>query len=411
MPSTLTDIDRARQLILDRARPLGQEQVAIDDALGRVLARDLDSPGPVPGFDSSAMDGFALRCEDVREASERSPVNLELVGESRAGHPLAHVLGPSQAAAISTGAVVPPGADAVIALERASARDGRVQISETVELGNDIRLAGEDIAAGTLALPAGRTLDAAALGVAASLGHAELPCTRSPRVSTLTTGDELLEPGRAPRPGAIFNSNGRTIPALVRSSGASPRALLSVGDDARATRKAIAAALSDSEVIVICGGVSVGAHDHVRPALEQLGVQQHFWGIALKPGKPTWFGTREQQLVFGLPGNPVSAMVTFVLLVAPAVRALLGASTIRRRVRAVLECDYDKPPGRAHAVRCRLRAGEDGWRATPTGPQGSHVLSSMLEADALAIIPAACEHVGAGEQVELELLDRNPWPS
>ena len=411
MSPALMELDEARRLVLDCARPLEPQRVALEEALGRVLTRDLASPGPVPDFDNSAMDGFAIRCADVREASENRPISLELVGESRAGHPLEQTLGPSQAAVISTGAMVPRGADAVIALERASARDGHVQITETVELGNDIRRAGEDIAAGTVVLRAGLILGPAALGVAASLGHVELPCARRPRVSVVTTGDELLEPGQAPRPGAIFNSNGRTIPALVRATGAAPQPLRSVGDDAEATRQAIVAALDDADLSVICGGVSVGPHDHVRPTLALLGVKERFWGIALKPGKPTWFGTRDGQLVFGLPGNPVSAMVTFTLLVAPALRALLGTSPDRMHLRAALDCDYEKPAGRAHAVRCRLRVGEDGWRATPTGPQGSHVLSSMLDADALALIPAACERVRAGEQVELELLDSGTLPS
>ena len=411
MPSNLTDIEQARALVLECAAPLEHELVLLDEALGRTLARDIWSPGPIPHFDSSAMDGFALRCEDVRDASEQAPVSLELIGESRAGHPLAHTLGPSQAAVISTGAMVPAGADAVIALERAATHAGRVQINQAVRAGNDIRLAGEDIAAGSLVLRAGRNLDPAALGIAASLGHPELACTRRPRVSVITTGDELLEPGQPPRPASIFNSNGRTIPALTRQVGASTGAHVSVGDDAQATREAIASALAECEVTVICGGVSVGAHDHVRPTLAELGVHEHFWGIALKPGKPTWFGTRDGRLVFGLPGNPVSAMVTFILLVAPSLRALLGASPVRHTAHAALACDYRKPAGRAHALRCQLHADSDGLSAAPSGSQGSHVLSSMLDADALAIIPAACEHLAAGERVELELLDGQVAPA
>jgi molybdopterin molybdotransferase len=411
MPSALTDIEQARQIVLDCTRPLGHEPVTLDEALGRVLAEDIGSPDPVPPFDSSAMDGFAIRCEDVRDATDRAPVVLELVGDARAGHPLELAVGPGQASRISTGAVIPTGADAVVPLERAHASDGMVALHEPVGPGNDIRRSGEDIAAGTVVLRRGVTLGPAALGVAASLGLAEIKCARRPRVSVITTGDELLEPGAARRDGAIFNSNGRTVLALAREAGATVQRPVTVGDSPNATREAIAAALSAGEVTVICGGVSVGEHDHVRPSLAQLGVEERFWGIALKPGKPTWFGTRDGRLVFGLPGNPVSVMVTFVLLVAPALRALLGASNARVRLRAALACDYDKPPDRAHAVRCRLHPGEEGWRAEPTGPQGSHVLSSMLDADALAIIPAACEHVGAGEQVELELLDRSTWRS
>jgi molybdopterin molybdotransferase len=404
MPSALLEIDRARELVLQATHRLGEESVALDEALGRVLAGELRSAGPVPPFDSSAMDGFAVRSEDLGAARENAPVALAVVGESRAGHPMRESVGPLQAAAISTGAIVPDGADAVVPIERVSTRDGHVHLREPVPAGNDIRRSGEDIRPGTVVLDAGRTLGPAAVGVAASLGQASLRCSRRPLVSVIATGDELLEPGAEPRPGAIYNSNGHAVPALARRAGALTTAPRAVGDDPEATREVIAGALGASDVLVLCGGVSVGAHDHVRQTLAQLGAEERFWGIALKPGKPTWFGTREQQLVFGLPGNPVSAMVTFVLLVAPALRSMMGSTRIRHQARGVLACDYEKPAGRAHAVRCRLEAGGAGWQATPAGHQGSHVLSSMLEADALAIIPSATERVAAGEQVELELL-------
>ena len=400
MAAALLEIDRARELVLECASPLEEEAVELDDALGRVLSRELISTVAIPSFDSSAMDGFAVRSEDLRAAREDAPVSLELVGESRAGHPMGRPLGPCQAAVISTGAVIPEGADAVVPLECASTGDGRVQLRDSVPAGNDIRRSGEDIAAGTVALDAGRTLGPAALGVAASLGQPRLRCRRRPLVSVIATGDELLEPGAELGPGAIYNSNGHAVPALARRAGALTAAARAVGDDPKATRELIGAALGTSDVLVLCGGVSVGAHDHVRGTLAELGAEQVFWGIALKPGKPTWFGTRERQLVFGLPGNPVSAMVTFALLVAPALRAMMGASTVRREARGTLTRDYEKAAGRAHAVRCRLEADEAGVRATPAGHQGSHVLSTMLEADALAIVPTATERVRAGEQVE-----------
>ena len=402
--TTLLEIDRARELVLECALPLGEEAVPLDDALGRVLARELRSEGPLPPFDSSAMDGFAVRSEDLAGAREDAPVTLEVVGESRAGRPMDEPVGPSQAAVISTGAIVPAGSDAVVPIERVSVQDGHVRLREPVAAGNDIRRSGEDIRAGTVVLKAGSRLTAAAIGVAASLGRAELDCGRSPLVSVIATGDELLEPGEESRDGAIYNSNGHAVPALARAAGASITAAGTVGDDPQDTRRAIAAALGASDVLVLCGGVSVGPHDHVRRTLAELGAQERFWGIALRPGKPTWFGTREQQLVFGLPGNPVSAMVTFILLVAPALRAMSGATRIRNEARGTLAADYEKAAGRAHAVRCTLQMDERGLRATPAGHQGSHVLSTMLEADALAMIPAGTERVTAGETIELELL-------
>jgi molybdopterin molybdotransferase len=404
MPSELLELDRARELVLQSTSPLGEELVALDDSLGRVLTRALRSTGPIPSFDSSAMDGFAVRSGDLAAAGEDSPVALELVGESRAGHPMREPVGPRQAAIISTGAMIPEGADAVIAIERVSTDDGHVHVREPVPAGNDIRRSGEDIRAGAVALGAGRTVGPAAVGVAASLGLASLPCARRPLVAVIATGDELLEPGAQPRPGAIYNSNGHAVTALARRAGAVTMAAGTVGDDPQATREAIAAALGASDVLVLCGGVSVGAHDHVRRALAELGARQHFWGIALKPGKPTWFGTREHQLVFGLPGNPVSAMVTFTLLVAPALRTMMGSARVRNEARGILTEGYRKPAGRAHAVRCRLRTDGGSLHATPTGHQGSHVLSAMLDADALAIVPSATERVAAGTEVELELL-------
>ena len=402
--TTLLEIDRARELVLECALPLGEETVPLDDALGRVLSRELRSDAAVPPFDSSAMDGFAVRSEDLAGAREDAPVTLAVVGESRAGQPMSEPVGPSQAAIISTGAVVPAGTDAVVPIERVSVQDGHVRLHEPVSAGNDIRRSGEDILPGTVVLEAGRRLTAAAVGVAASLGRAGVECGRRPLVSVIATGDELLEPGERARAGAIYNSNGHAIPALARGAGALTTGAGTVGDDPDDTRRAIADALGGSDVLVLCGGVSVGPHDHVRRTLAELGAQERFWGIALRPGKPTWFGTREQQLVFGLPGNPVSAMVTFTLLVAPALRAMSGASQLRHEARGTLGSDYEKPAGRAHAVRCALQMDERGLRATPAGHQGSHVLTTMLDADALAIIPSGTEHVGAGETVELELL-------
>ena len=221
----------------------------------------------------------------------------------------------------------------------------------------------------------------------------------------LTSGDELLAPGEEMRPGGVRNSNAYSVPALAEWAGAEAVVAGSAPDDLEATRAAIAPAL-DADVVVLCGGVSVGEHDHVKQALADLGVEESFWGVALKPGKPTWFGTRGDTLVFGLPGNPVSAMVTFVLLVRPALAVLSGGRPERLRTTARLARDYDKRPGRTHAVRCRLELREDGWHAHPAGRQGSHVLTSMLGADCLALIPAASGPLRAGERVEVELLGR-----
>jgi molybdopterin molybdotransferase len=401
----LIEIEDARQAVLQRVSPLPAEEVPLASALGRVLAEDVTSVDAVPGFDNSAMDGFAVRAADTGEASAEAPAHLALVDESRAGRPAERRLETGQAIAISTGAVVPEGADAVVRVEDTSPSDGAVDVLVAVEPGRDIRRAGEDIERGAAVLSAGTEIGAAELGVLASVGKASVACTRRPRVHVLTTGDELQPPGEPLRPGAIRNSNAHSVPPLAELAGAELAAVEMVADDPKVTREALERALA-ADVAVVCGGVSVGEHDHVRPALAELGAEEVFWGVALRPGKPTWFGTRGESFVFGLPGNPVSAMVTFQLFVRPAIRAMLGASEVVQAATAILDEDYPKQPGRAHLVRCRLELRDDGWHARPTGAQGSHVLTSMLGADALAVIPTAAETVRAGERVAIEMLPR-----
>lgn len=404
MTRQLIEIEEARRRVLERVRRLDVESVVLAQASGRVLAEDARSDEPVPRFDNSAMDGFAVRAADTRGATPQAPVELALVGESRAGRPAEATLEPGQAIAISTGAAVPAGADAVVRLEDASRAGGRVAVGAEVEPGRDIRRSGEDISAGETVIAAGTTLGPAELGVLASLGIEQPRCARAPRLALLATGDELIEPGEPARPGAVRNTNAYALPALARDAGAEVIGVAAVGDEAGQTRASIEAML-DADLAVICGGVSVGEHDHVKGALRELGVEQIFWGVALRPGRPTWFGVAPAgALVLGVPGNPVSAVVTFILFARPALRAMQGADPAAFRLPAVFEQDYAKPPGRAHAVRCSLSVNGDGIRARPTGPQGSHVLTSMLGADGLAMIPTESEGVRAGDRVEVELL-------
>jgi molybdopterin molybdotransferase len=350
------------------------------------------------------MDGYAVRSADTGAASPSAPISLRVVDESRAGRPAKTSAGEGEAIAISTGAVVPQGCDAIVRLEEARFRGGTIEIREPVEPGHDVRRVGDDVRAGELVLRMGTVLGSAELGVLASLGQTSVRCGRVPRIGVLTTGDELVEPGESLRPGAIRNANAYSIPALATAAGAEVTAIEHAGDDARATLEAIRGLL-DADVVVVCGGVSVGEHDHVRAALSRLGAEERFWGVALRPGRPTWFGIATGgALVFGLPGNPVSAIVTFLLFVRPALVAQAGAEPSSTRGSAVLDEAYEKRPGRAHAVRVRLDAREDGWHARPTKEQGSHVLTSMLGADALAFIPADRGPVAAGERVEIEWL-------
>jgi molybdopterin molybdotransferase len=351
------------------------------------------------------MDGFAVRAADLAAAGPDAPVPLRVVGESRAGRPAAASLRPGEAIAISTGAMIPAGADAVVRVEDSEAGGaGEILFRAPVEAGADVRGAGEDMRAGERVLRSGTMLGPAELGVLSSAGVAAPPCIRRPRVAVLTSGDELQHPGEELRAGGVRNTNLYAVSALARQAGAELVAATMVGDDERATAEALADPLEQADAVIVCGGVSVGAHDHVRPALAALGVEERFWGVALRPGKPTWFGAAAGRLVFGLPGNPVSAMVTFILFARPALLLLGGYEPTAERTQAALTEPVARNPRRAQAVRVGLRAGEVGPLATPTGPQGSHVLTSMLGADGLAMIAAGSGEVGAGEAVPVELL-------
>ena len=398
MPEPLISLEDARALVLAHAQPLGTEEVALRDALGRVLAAELRAPEDVPAFDNSAMDGFAVRAADTAPGAR-----LRVVGESRAGTPAALELAPGEACAISTGAAMPAGADAVVRVED-TRRDGDVvELVVAVERDRDVRHAGDDLRAGEAVLPAGLRIGPAEIGLLASSAQARVSVGARPRVALVTTGDELIAVDAPMRPGAVRNSGSYVIPALVEQAGGEIVSIAHAHDDPTVVADAIAAALA-ADVVVITGGMSVGVHDHVREAQDSLGVIRHFAGVALKPGKPTSFGTRGDTLVFGLPGNPVSSLMTFQLLARPALIALAGETPHRIRATATLDEDLELTPGRMHAARCRIVLGDDGWHARTTGPQGSHILSSMLGADAIALIPAGEGILGAGARVTVELL-------
>ena len=391
----MLSIAEAQAEVLAVARALPSEEVPLEQALGRVLAEDVRSDGDLPPFDSSAMDGFAVVAGPAAE--------LEIVGESRAGRPAERSLDRGEAIRISTGAAVPAGSDAVVPIERVELDGERVRVPET-QVGANVRRAGEDVPADTAVMEAGRVLGAAEVALLAALGRPAVRCGAVPRVAVLVTGDELVEPGEPLAPGQIRNSNSYALAGQATHAGARVVRRAVVRDDRGATEAELEAALGEADVVCVSGGVSVGPHDHVKPALAALGVEERFWRVALRPGKPTWFGVRDGKLVFGLPGNPVSAMVTFHLFARPALRVLAGATPTDTRVRAILDEPLPRSPQRDEVVRCRLAVRDDGWHVAPTGPQGSHVLSSMVAADAFALIPAGEGEVAAGERVETELV-------
>lgn len=396
--------DEARTLLLRAACPLPAETVVTTAANGRVLALDLHSAAAIPPFAYSAMDGFALAVADL---AANGPWELPVAGESRTGRP-AEPLERGSAARISTGAEVPRGADAVVPRELTVATASGVRITELPRSGQHIRNAGEDLAAGAVAIARGVRLRPAHLGLALSLDQTELSVARRPRVAILATGDELRAAGSPALPGKIPDSVSLPLSALAERAGASARILPSVGDDRSATEQAIADGLAGTDVLLTIGGVSVGDHDWVRPALASQGIELEFWKVAIKPGKPLAFGRKQSAgpAVLGLPGNPASALVTFALFGMPYLRALQGdLRPLPRTARMPLARGFEHKPGRLEFVRATLELGAGTTLVRPLDNQASGALTSLAWADALAVIPAEAARVEAGALVEVFLLD------
>ncbi len=393
-------ISQACEIVNSAVRPLGSETVGFDEALGRVLAEEVRAAADVPPFACSAMDGYAVK---AGPADRR----LQIVAEARAGSPSGREVKDGEAVRISTGAAVPAGADAVIRQEDVEQRKGTILTRAETPSGMNIRGAGEDQRRGASVLAAGTLLGGTELGAAVSAGASALVVARRPRVSVLCTGDELRAPGDPLAPGQIHNSNGPMLQALAQLAGAIAQGYGMLPDEPAATRSGLSNALDRADVVVVSGGVSVGPHDHVKPALASLGVTELFWRVALQPGGPTWFGARDGSLVFGLPGNPVSAVVTFTLFARPALVGMQGLVSRRgRETEGRLAVPVARNPNREQALRVRLDRTDGAVLATPNGPQGSHLISSLLGADALAFIPPGEGELPAGASVVLEELPR-----
>ncbi len=384
----LLSIDEALARVLEHVQPLADELVGVGDASGRVLAADAVARVDLPPFRSSAMDGYAVRSSDT-------PGSLLVAGQSAAGHPATVPLGARAAIAISTGAVVPDDADAVVPVEYTQ-RDGDAVEVEQVAPGENVRPRGGDIAAGDTVVPAGATCGPAQLGALAAVGLEGVRCARRPRVAVLATGSELRRAGETLGPGEIYESNTVMLAAQLRRAGAEPEVHAAVADDAAATRAALERAL-EADVLITSGGVSVGEHDLVRGLLAELGAVEVFWRVAVKPGKPVAFSTRGSTLVFGLPGNPVSSFVGFELLVRPALAALQGATEPRPAfLPGRLGISLRRNAARDEFVRARI---EDGGLAQPLRGQESHMIARAAHANALVLVPRGGGELAAGAAV------------
>jgi molybdopterin molybdotransferase len=400
----LTTIEEARSMILGEAEALPDEPRSLAGCLGMVLAEDLVAAHDVPPFDNSAMDGYAVFASDTVGASSEQPATLLLAGTIPAGHSADSRLSPGQATRIMTGAPMPNAADAVVQLEITKEAGDSVLIFEAAKPGKNVRQAGGDVAEGSRVLEAGTVLGPAEIGMAASLGLSALAVHRRPRVAIVSTGSELVEVGLPLGPGQIHNSNGVSLRALCQQLGIEPDMLGIAADDRAAIRELISKGL-EYDVLLTSGGVSVGAFDFVKEIQADLGVEQLLWGVAMKPGKPLVFGKRNRTLVFGLPGNPVSAMVSFELFVHPALLRLMGyRKTARPLHKATIVEDLEALKERVHVVRVKMWRDEDRWKATSTGDQGSGRMRSMVGANGLVFVPAGSGGYKAGDEVDVVLL-------
>jgi molybdopterin molybdotransferase len=403
-------VAEARQIVLEAARPLQAEAVPAADGLGRVLAEPVDAGRTLPPADCSAMDGYALREADARGAGPGQPRLLSVVYEVAAGGDAPRPLSAGEAARIFTGAPLPPGADTVVRQEDTQARAGQVAIRVAPGLGEHVRRAGEDVRAGDAVLTPGTLLGPGHLGMLASLGRLQVQVHRRPQVAVLSGGDELVAPEVDPSGGRIVASNAYSLAAQCSEAGAVSNNLGIARDTPEDLEAHFRAGLA-ADVLVSSAGVSVGDHDHVRSVLEAIGCELVFWGVRMKPGYPLAFGRfpgDEGPLVFGLPGNPVSAMVTFEQFVRPVLLRLAGRrSCLRPELPVRVLETLTKKAGRQHFVRVALERRGDELFASSTGNQSSGVLRSMTLAQGLLLFPEEATELPAGSRARVQLLDAN----
>jgi molybdopterin molybdotransferase len=390
---SLISIEEALRLVLERVQPLPAESVDIEAALGRVLVEDATSSVDLPPFDSSAMDGFALRSADT-------PGQLPVVHRIPAGAPAPRSLEPGEAMGIATGAAVPEGADAVIPFEYVVEHDNTLEIDEPVQAGANVRPSGGDVGAGETIARSGARLGARHLAAFAAAGIPQVQVAQRPRAAVVVTGSELRQPGEPLGPGQIYEANGVLLEAQLTSAGAEVDRTSAVVDEEAAHREALGRGLQ-ADVLVTSGGVSVGPHDLVRGVLAELGVEEVFWGVSVKPGKPISFGVAGNRLVFGLPGNPVSVLVGFELFARPALLALQGSDDPGPRFeRGLLGARLSRNPARDELVRARVQSKREGPVVEPLAGRESHMIARAASADALVLIPRGTGDLSAGQAVE-----------
>ncbi len=392
--------EEARTTILTSVKPLGVERVGLLDALGRVIAEDIVAPWDMPYADNSAMDGFAVRASSCSE-----PTTLEITGYIPAGGIVSSVVIPGCAVKIMTGAPIPPGSDAIVPVEETEEKEGTVRILNPVVRHQHIRFRGEDVKAGDTIIAGGTVLRPPEISMLASFNKVLVPVYRRPRVAVLSTGDELVEPGESVSSGKIINSNALSLAAAIREIGAEPVILGIARDNRESHREKMIEGLK-ADALITSAGVSAGDRDLVRECLAELGVRKLFWKVGIKPGGPTAFGMYDDKPVFSLPGNPVSTMITFEEFARPALLRMMGhRKVIRPLVKVTLAEDARKKPGKVHFLRVRLTVDGGRYLAYTSGDQNTGILKTMLQADALVILPAGRDSFAAGEELDAHILN------
>ncbi|MBI4437081.1 MAG: molybdopterin molybdotransferase MoeA [Candidatus Omnitrophica bacterium] len=397
----MISVDEALKQVREFVMPLEAIERPLSESVGYALAETIVAATPLPPFDNSAMDGYAIQTEDVARANPENPVWLRLIGEVPAGSSFERPIHSGEAVRIMTGAPVPSTADAVVKLEEARLRREQVEIHEPVPRGKHIRRKGEDVTVGETVLEKGTTIRLQHLGLLASLGRKGIKVYRGPSVSFLTTGSELVEVGEALPPGKIHNTNGLILQKLLEGLGITPRNLGTVQDDPERLKTLIQKSAT-SDLLLISGGVSVGKYDYVKEVLQELGMKTFFWRVAIKPGQPILFGRLNHRWVFGLPGNPISCVVCFLLFVKPAIQRMMGTQNPQHPiVHAILQKGISKSDGRRHYLTAILREENRHFVITPTGKQGSGMLASLAQANAFIVVPEERNSLETGELVDV----------
>jgi molybdopterin molybdotransferase len=396
----MTSYEDARRTILEKVSTAGIERVQLLDAAGRIIAADFAAPWDMPRWDNSAMDGFAVRSADCAPG-----VTLKVTDYIPAGASSNDTVNAGCAARIMTGAPIPSGADTVVPIEETEATEQTVKLLHNVKKGQHIRFRGEDVPTGEPVIAEGTLIGPPQVSLLASFSCALVPVYRRPRIAIVSTGDELVELGSEPKESEIINSNTLALAAAIRLCGAEP-VILGIARDNRESHTELLSAGLKADVLITSAGVSAGDRDLVRETLAELGVQEQFWKIGIKPGGPTAFGVFGTTPVFSLPGNPVSTMITFEEFVRPALLKMMGHSQVfRRSVRGFLKDDVHKKPGKLHFLRVRVTYEDGRYFATTSGDQQTGILKTLLRSNALALLPPDRTDFTAGEEVTLHLLD------